>query len=129
MEAMMQIAPPEYLSELKTLLGAAGYLSRFIPEYAAMVASLRVLKTKYVSKNAFVEHEWENPKYRAAFVSVKTALSTAPVLAFPDWSKPFVILTDASAGHNGQLGACLAQLDDDGVERPIAYSSTPLTKA
>jgi hypothetical protein len=128
-EAMMQIAPPEYLSELKTLLGAAGYLSRFIPEYAAMVAPLRELETKYVSKNAFIGHEWENPKYRAAFVSVKTALSTAPVLAFPDWSKPFIILTDASAGQNGQLGACLAQLDDDGVERPIAYSSTPLTKA
>jgi hypothetical protein len=60
-----------------------------------------------------------------AFQKIKDALVSAPVLSSPDFSKPFVIQTDAS---NTGLGAVLTQ-DLDGDERVIAYASRSLTKA
>ena len=48
------------------------------------------------------------------------------MLKFPDFTKPFIGIADASKGY---LGGCLAQLDENSVEQPVAYTSTPLTDA
>ena len=56
---------------------------------------------------------------------MKQKLTSVPILALPDWSKPFIIDTDAS---DTGIGAVLSQLQDDGRECVIAYASRLLTK-
>ena len=49
-----------------------------------------------------------------------------PILTYPNFSKPFLLDTDAS---NYGIGAVLSQLDDDGREQVVAYASRSLSKA
>ena len=59
------------------------------------------------------------------FKKMKTLLSTAPLLVFPDFSKEFVLETDASGLG---LGAILSQQQDNKVVAPISYASRTLQK-
>ena len=61
-----------------------------------------------------------SPKAREAFDRLKAACLQAPILAFPDFNKPFLLETDASGRG---LGAVLSQKQADGRYHPIAYAS------
>lgn len=62
---------------------------------------------------------------RIAFIKIKSELSSAPILALPDFSEPFEIHCDAS---DVGVGAMLLQ-KQNGVYRVIAYFSAKLTPA
>ena len=66
--------------------------------------------------------EW-TMKHQDAFNALKEALSTAPVLGYPDFSREFILEIDASL--NG-LGTVLSQQGKDGQIRVIAYVSRSL---
>ena len=123
-QAVLELAPPSTIQMLKSLLGAAGYLSKYIPEFAAIVKPLREMDDDR-HKLTDISQEWDENRLRA-LDSLKAALSTAPVLAPPDFNKSWIILTDCS---DDTMGACLAQLDDNGIERPVAYASATLSDA
>ena len=55
-----------------------------------------------------------------AFANIKRLLTSAPVLAFPQFDWPFILETDASGIGLG------AQKQDDGSVRPISYASRTL---
>ena len=65
---------------------------------------------------------------------MKDQLSTIPMLAYPDTSKPYVLYTDAS---NECIGACLTQPCEENEseipglrnEKPIFYLSHRLSKS
>ena len=63
---------------------------------------------------------------RNAFRDLRKKLTTAPVLASPNFSKPFLLDTDAS---NNRIGTVLSQVQEDSQECVIAYASRMLTKA
>ena len=65
--------------------------------------------------------KWEEAQ-QIAFQTLKEKLSSPPVLAYADFSKPFIVHTDSSLEG---LGAILYQ-EQDGVERVIAYASRGL---
>lgn len=60
-----------------------------------------------------------DPECEESFNALKSRLVSTPVLAYADFSRPFILETDAS--HSG-LGAVLSQ-ETDGCVRPVAYAS------
>ena len=61
------------------------------------------------------------PSLEEAFQEIKKMVSQQTLLTYPDWSKPFVIHTDAS---DYQLGAVISQ-----DKKPIAFFSRKLNSA
>ena len=46
---MLELAPPSTIQELEALLGATGYLSKYIPEFIAIVKSLREIIERWIT--------------------------------------------------------------------------------
>ena len=113
---------PRSAKDLTSFLGLASYFRKYIPQFATVAAPLYFLTQKHI------QFQWTDAA-DAAFQSLKRLLTTAPVVAFPDFGPgagEFILDTDAS--HRG-VGGCLLQVDREGRERVIAYGSKALTKA
>ena len=102
---------PTDLKQLRGFLGLSGYYRKFIKNYGIISRPL----TDLLKKNTVFL--W-TPTHQKSFDTLKTALTSAPVLALPDFSKPFTIETDASATG---MGAVLMQ-----NSHPVAYLSKAL---
>ena len=109
---------PTNTKELRSFLGLANYFRKFIQGYSKLVAPL----TKLTQDGT----NWKDPDIwssacQDAFDAVKRCLTEAPVLAAPDFTKPFEVVCDASVSA---LGAVLLQ-----EGRPVAFESKKLTSA
>ena len=92
-QAVPELAPPSTIRKLTTPLGAAGYLSKYIPEFAGIVEPLREMNNDR-HKLADITGAWTDSRLRSLDF-LKAALSIAPVLAPPDFNKSWIIfITD-----------------------------------
>lgn len=114
-EAIVKYPIPKTVKEIKQFLGLIGYYRRFCMGFAKLVQPM----TKCLKKNAKIDIK--DPEYIRAFDTCKELLTNAPILAYPDFEKPFTLTTDAS---NVALGSVLSQNN-----RPIAYYSRTLNSA
>jgi hypothetical protein len=71
-----------------------------------------------------VPYAWDQDQHEA-FERLKACLTSPPILAYPNFTKPFVLYTDASTFA---LGAILSQKDDQNKEHVIAYASRTLNR-
>ena len=69
--------------------------------------------------------EWDED-FEIAFLLLKRLCTEAPILEYADYTKPFIVHTDAS--EEG-LGAILYQTQVDGTDKVIAYASCSLKKS
>ena len=126
--ALKEWQPPSNIKELRSFLGFAGYYRRFVRNYSSIVKPLNALlvghptnKKLKKKKKAATPWNW-GPEQQTAFDCIIEKLTSPPVLAYADYTKPFVLNTDASGDG---LGAVLYQ-EHDGKEHVIAYASRGL---
>ncbi|XP_063813504.1 uncharacterized protein LOC135052435, partial [Pseudophryne corroboree] len=117
-EAIRDWPRPTTQRQVLAFLGIAGYYRRFVPDFSSVAKPMTDLTKKKLPKIV----DWTTA-CELAFQSLKTALVQAPVLMAPDYSKNFVVQTDASQYG---LGAVLSQEGPDGQEHPVAYLSRKL---
>ena len=110
---------PTCTREVQQFLGFASYYQRFIRDFSQLAKPLHRLTERNCQFN------W-TPECQSAFERLKVKLTTAPVLAYPDYGRPFILDTDAS---DVGIGGVLSQRDDQGQERVVAFASRSLSKA
>ena len=119
LQAIAECLPPNTYTKVKSFVGLVGHYRHFIKGFANIAAPLYDL-TSGENKDKKSEHLDLPIEAREAFDSLKAACLQAPILSFPDFSKPFLLETDASGKG---LGAVLSQRQSDGRYHPIAYAS------
>lgn len=117
-ESIMNFPRPTKVKEVRRFLGMASWYRRFIENFSTNVAPLTALLKK--------SKKWDwTAAADESFCGIKKSLACAPVLSCPDFSKPFLLQTDASEFG---IGCVLSQELEDG-EHVIAYGSRTLTKS
>ena len=124
LESIAQCPPPDTYTKVKSFVGLVGHYRCFIEGFVKIAAPLYDL-TSGDNKDKKSEHVDLSPDACEAFDRLKAACLQAPILAFPDFNKPFLLETDAS--RRG-LGAVLSQKQADGWYHPIAYASRVMNK-
>ena len=122
LKAITECVPPQTYTEVCAFLGLVGHYRRFIKGFTCIVQPLNEHLTgeEACRKSEQVSLSEDALK---AFKVLKQVCMTAPVLAFANYTKPFLLETDAS---KDRLGAGLFQKQADGQYHPVTYSSRAL---
>ena len=113
----MLVPPKIQLIELRSFVGLAQYLARFIKDFASISAPIRQLthrNAKCVS----------GPEQQHAFDCFKARMATSEVMKYFNPSLKTELIVDASPVG---LGAILTQVTADGGTNIVAYASRSLT--
>lgn len=108
--SMLELPTPTNVTEVRRLVGTFSWYRRFVPDFSTIIAPITALLRKK-SKFLWTE-ECDN-----SFKKIKECLVAVPVLSCPDYTKPFVVQTDAS-GYG--IGAVLTQPHPDG-DQVVSY--------
>ena len=115
-EAIKAMHPPVNSKQVRAFLGLVGYYRKFIRNFAKIAKPLTMLT------RMDVKFEWRDT-HQDAFVKLKEAIIQAPILRYPDTTKPYIVYTDA---FDYACGAQLSQLHD-GTKLLVAFLSHTFT--
>ena len=117
-EVIDKLPPPTTVRGVRSFLGHAGFYRRFIRDFSKISKPLCTI----LEHNRSFEFTDE---CHQAFVALKKALVTAPIIVAPDWSIPFEVMCDAS---DFAVGAVLGQRKAK-LLHSIYYASKTLSDA
>ena len=109
-EAIKAMHPPVNPKQVRAFLRLVGYYRKFIKNFAKIAKPLTMLT------RMDIKFEWKET-HQNAFMKLKEAIIQAPILRYPDMTKPYTVYTDTSDN------ACGAQLSEthDRTEFPVAF--------
>ena len=116
--AILDWPEPASVHDVQVFLGFANFYRRFIQGYSKIATPI----TQLLRKNN-TSFEFNEPA-RQTFHQLKTAFTSAPILAHFNPERPSTIETDAS---DFAIAAVLSQPGEDGVLHPVAFYSRKLT--
>jgi hypothetical protein len=119
LEAIKTLSLARYKKEIQSFLGKIHYLRRFISNFVELVKFI----TSMIRKGNEVKWTFEA---RNSFDQIKKALTEAPFLIRPNYSKEFLIFSFSS---HDTLAAFLLPKNIDGIEQPISFFSRVLRDA
>ena len=112
-KAICDFLQPRSRKELMRFLGMAGYYRKFCPNFSTVAEPL----TRLLSKS--MKYEWTS-NAENSFEGLKRMLASSPVLAAPQFNRPFKLAVDAS---DVACGGVLLQEDHQNIDHPICYFS------
>ena len=118
-QAINDITEPVTKKAVKSFLGMMNFFRKFIKNFSHIAFCLTEL-----TKKAAPNKVKFTPEQSDAFTLLKKLLSECASLHSPNYTKDFIIRSDAS---DIAIGACLLQKDENGEEKPIAFLSSKLT--
>ena len=118
-EKIVNLQAPKDQKGVKSLLGLTNYYKKFIAGYSKICSPLFNLLKK---GNPFI---WSK-ECEEALTTLKHAMTTSPVLAFPNMNREFTLTCDASRSG---LGFILGQVDENNKERVIEFGGRALHKS
>ena len=116
--AVQQWPVPKTKKHVRSFLGMCSYYRRFVNNFSEIARPLNRLT------EARTDFLWDRDCQKS-FDRLKQAMTNAPILRYPDFSKQFILDCDASA-HG--IGAVLSQ-DVSGKEQVVAYYSRALNRS
>lgn len=117
--AINSFPTPSSRKNIRQFLGKVNFYRKFIPNSVSVLEPFHNLLRKNVPFSWSLECQ-------TSFDNVKKLLTSAPILAVFDRTKPVFIFTDASGMG---IGAVLKQTQSDGSQKPVAYFSKRLSDA
>ena len=117
-EKLINAPTPKTTKGVRSLLGAVGFLRKFIPSCAEILKPL----TDLTDKNKPEKVVWQT-EHQNAFDKVKQVLTSEPVLKLYRRDREHVLQTDAC---HEQIAATLLRREDDGELHPVMYASRKL---
>lgn len=118
-KAIKRLRPPKDVKSLQRQLGLLNYYRKFIAKFADIAAPLYKLLKKGT------DWIWKN-EHQNAWVKLIKALCDEVMLAHPDFTKKFILETDAS---KFAVGVSLMQENEEGFKQPIYFASKKLSPA
>ena len=115
-EAVRAFPKPRLKKQVRAFLGLAGYYRKFLPGFSSVAALLTDLTRKNSPNHVLMTVTWLSRSWKTGFVERHS----------PNFTKPFVLQTDAS---ERLIGAILSQTDNDNTDHLMAlYSRKLLTR-
>ena len=114
--AILNLPAPTSKKEVQDFMGVINFVCRFVPDFAIMVKPIHNLLKQ--DHSFYWIDDVENS------LGINKAISSAPVLAKPDFEKEFMLYTNAT---KEAIFSILMQNDDQGNEKLVSYKSQSLS--